>query len=73
MTGAALPREEMPLREELLTLLEDDGRRCGVSCPRCGSRDFAGPSPDGFIFCRKCHRRMPKRALPTDDRPIKEP
>ena len=72
MTGAALPREEITLREELLALLEGDGPR-GVSCPRCGSSDFAGPSPDGFIFCRKCHRRMPRRALPTDDRPIKEP
>ena len=64
--------DDVSLKDELVATLEldRDRRDGGARCPKCGSRSFSRPTADGFVFCRKCHRRMPWIVFPTDNKPL---
>ncbi len=68
MTGE---HDEISLKDELVATLElDRPKRRSARCPECGSGSFSRPTADGFVFCKKCHRRMPWTVFPTDDKPL---
>ena len=39
-------------------------------CPYCGN-EMRVRINNGFVFCDKCHRRMPWMIVKTDEEPIK--
>ena len=54
--------------------LDDDvkskKKRRKPSCPYCGN-ELNTKIIKGYVFCSKCHRRMPWMIIQTDDKPIK--
>lgn len=39
-------------------------------CPFCGNK-MKAKMIDHFLFCNRCHRKLPGKILLTDDKPFK--
>ena len=65
--------EEYPLKDEEFygDLKKNDGRRRKKRyCPHCGNEMHARMI-GSFLFCDRCHERMPWTVAKEDDKPLK--